>query len=65
MNLTQVSQHLFKADIPLITPLIKTSYAAFLTLHRSQDMMSRFLILSDIGTTLTTCTLDWSMVVCK
>ena len=65
MDLIQLSQHLFKKGIPLITPLIKTSYDAFLTLHRSQDMMSRFFILSVIGRTLTICTLEWSIVVCK
>jgi hypothetical protein len=59
----QLSQHLFKIGIPLITPLIKTSYVALLVLQRSQVIMCRFFILSAIGTMLATCTLDWRTVV--
>lgn len=63
IDLMQLSQHLFKIGIPFITPLIKTSYVAFLVLHRSQIIMFRFLILSAIGTKLPTCTLALATVV--
>ena len=63
IDLMQLSQHLFKICISLITLLMNTSYVAFLVSHRSQVIMFRFFILSAIGTMLATCALDLATVV--